>query len=204
MDILKPDGVIYGFCSRFVSMVALSLCWLICSLPVVTMGAATAALNAVCLKMHAGDDPAPVKTSFAYFRSNLRSATAVWLIMLPVGALTAYSGYLCLTAEGLPAFLPAVTIIAGAAYLVCMTYLFACSARYENTPVQTIRNALFIGLRYMGRTLILAAVTLTVLFVCMWNGLTMILGIMTVPALLCYVNCSFIARIFGELEQTRS
>jgi uncharacterized membrane protein YesL len=85
-----------------------------------------------------------------------------------------------------------------------MTYLFACSARYENTPVQTIRNALFIGLRYMGRTLILAAVTLTVLFVCMWNGLTMILGIMTAPALLCYVNCSFIARIFGELEQTRS
>ena len=200
MELLKPEGAIYGFCSRFVSMVVLSVCWVIYSLPVVTIGASTAALNAVCLKMHAGEDPSPAKSFFAYFKSNFRSATAVWLIMLPVGALTAYSGYLCFTAQGLPPFMSAVTVMAGAAYLVCMTYLFACSARYENTPLQTIKNALFIGLRYLGRTLVLAAITLTVLFVFMWNSATMLLGAVTVPAFICYVNCSFITRIFSELE----
>lgn len=200
MELLKPEGAIYGFCSRFVSMTVLSLCWLLCSLPVVTIGASTAALNAVCIKMHMGEDPAPAKSFFAYFRSNFRSATPIWLIMLPIGALTAVSGHLCLTAKDMPAFMPVVTVLAAAAYLICMTYLFACSARYENTPVQTIKNALFIGLRYLGRTLILAAITLTVLFVTMWNHATMLLGALTVPAFITYVNCSFIVKIFSELE----
>ena len=200
MDLLKPEGAIYGFCSRFVDMVVLSVCWLICSLPVVTIGASTAALYAVCLKMHAGEDAHPAHSFFVYFKSNFVSATRVWLMVLPAGALTAFSGYLCLTAEELPTFVPAAALVSGVLLLVCMTYLFACTARYENTPIQTIKNALFIGLRYMGRTIILAAITLTVLFVCMWNGVSMIVGLITAPAFICYVNSSFITRIFSELE----
>lgn len=86
-------------------------------------------------------------------------------------------------------------------YIVTLTYVFACAARYENTPIQTVKNGVFIGLRFAGRTLILLAVTATVLFVCIWNYTTMFIGLLLAPAFLCYVHGSFILHIFEKLEE---
>ena len=105
--------------------------------------------------------------------------------------------------SGAADFFAVVIVILAAVYLVVMTYVFAVAARYENTAVQTIKNALFIGLRYIGRTIILAAVTLTVVFMCCWNYVTMLFGVILAPGFLCYIHSSFIIRIFEKLERER-
>ena len=208
MGLFRPDGIIYSLMTKFSNMVLLSLCWLICSLPVVTIGASTTALYAVCLKMHDDDDAHVARRFFGYFKSNFRHATLVWIPLMIVGGMLLWSSYLYFFGipqmPGISGILLAVLVIASAIYLICMTYVFACVARYENTPLQSIKNAVFIGLRYIGRTLIIAAITLAILFVVMWNYTTMLLGLIFVPAFLCYVNCSFIKRIFGELEERRN
>ncbi len=202
MGIFRPDGVLYSLMTKFTNLVLLSLCWLICSLPVVTIGASATALHAVCFRMHDDDDAHIARKFFGYFRSNFRHATLVWLPLMIVGGMLLWSNYLYFF--GMPQssdILRVILMIASAVYLICMTYVFACVARYENTPFQSIKNAVFIGLRYIVRTLIMAAITLTILFAVMWNYTTMLLGLIFVPAFLCYINCSFIKRIFVELEE---
>lgn len=199
-----PNGIFYRIITRFSHLVLLSLCWLLCSLPVFTIGASTAALYAVIFRMLDDDDAHIVRRYFGYFRSDFKHATLVWLPLMVVGFLLLWSAYLYFW--GIPElpdisdFLLVILIIAAAVYLICLTYVFACVARYENTVLQTIKNALFIGLRYILRTIILAAITLSVIFAVMWNYTTILIGILVAPAFICYINASFIKRIFGELE----
>lgn len=207
MGIFKPDGFIYSVIVKFTNMVLLSLCWLIFSIPIFTIGASTAALYAVCFKMLKDEESHVVKMFISYFRSNFSQATKAWLILLPFGGIILYMSYLYFFGmarlEGASDYLAMIILIAAAVFLITLTYVFACAARYENTARQTIKNAVFIGLRYIGRTIILAAITLTVLFVCAWNMTTVFLGIILAPAFICYVHGSFIIRIFQNLEETK-
>ena len=79
---------------------------------------------------------------------------------------------------------------------------FSCKMA-ENMQARCVPRFIQCFLRYIGRTIILAAITLTVLFVCAWNMTTVFLGIILAPAFICYVHGSFIIRIFQNLEETK-
>lgn len=189
-------------------MVLLSLCWLVCSIPIVTLGASTAALYAVCFKMLRNEEGHVCGQFFSYFKSNFRQATLAWLILLPIGIVIAYMIYLYYfgmsVMDGAADVFAVLTLVAAALYIIAMTYVFACAARYENTPVQTVKNGVFIGLRFLGRTVILLAITVAVMFAAMWNLTTMFIAVLLVPAFLTYVHGSFIIRIFEKLEEERA
>lgn len=72
----------------------LNLLWFVCSLPVFTLGAATAALYDVTLRMARGEEPGLTRRFFQAFRENFRQATTLWLILLGVGALLGLDGYI--------------------------------------------------------------------------------------------------------------
>lgn len=208
MGIFKPDGVIYEAITKFTNMVLLSLCWLVFSIPIVTIGASTTALYSVCFKMLRNEEGHICRQFFSYFKSNFKQATLSWLILLPVGLVIAYFIYLYFwgmpSVEGAADFFAIVLLIAAAVYVIALTYVFACAARYENTPLQTVKNGVFIGLRFIGRTFILLLITAAILFFSLWNYTTMIIGVLLAPAVLCYVHGSFIIRIFEKLEEQRA
>lgn len=208
MGIFKPDGVVYEFIVKFTNMVLLSLCWLLCCIPIITAGASTAALYSVCFKMLKNEEGRVCCMFFRYFKSNFRQATLSWLILLPIGFIITWVLYLYFfgmsSVEGAADYFAVGSLIAAALYVITLTYVFACAARYENTPLQTVKNGIFIGHKFIGRTLILLAITATVLFVCFWNYTTMFIGVILAPAFLCYVHGSFILKIFDKLEEERT
>ncbi len=206
--LFKVDGPVYQAITKFTNMVLLSLCWLLCSIPIVTLGASTTALYSVCFKMLKDEDGHICRQFFSAFKSNFRQATLSWLILLPFGLAIAYMIYLYFfgmaSVKGAADYFSVLTLVAAAVFLIAVTYVFACAARYENTPVQTVKNGIFIGLRFIGRTLILFAITIAIMFVVMWNYTTMFIGLLLAPALLCYVHGSFILKIFEKLEEERA
>lgn len=208
MNLFKPDGIIYRLITKFSQLVLLSLMWLITSIPIVTAGAATAALYSVMFKILKEEDGHIVRQFFSYFKSNFRQATIAWAILLPLGAVIVWMYYLYFF--GMPDmpeaadFFLMVIIIASVVYLITLIYTFACAARYENTPVQTIKNALFIGLRYIGRTVIILVIFAAVIFACLWNYTTMFIGAIFAPAFICYVTGSFQLKLFEKLEKERN
>ncbi len=208
MRLFRADGPLYEIITKFTDMVLLSLCWLVCSIPILTIGASTSALYAECFKMLKSEEGHVCRQFFSYFKSNFKQATLAWLILLPIGVLIAYMIYLYFfgmsVMDGAADVFAILLLVAAALYIITLTYVFACAARYENTPLQTVKNGIFIGLRFLGRTAILLAITVAVMFVALWNYTTMFIALLLVPAFLTYVHGSFILKIFEKLEEERA
>ena len=92
---------IFSYDSKF-SQLLLKLCyacylnllWLVCSLPIVTVGASTTALYYSCLKIVRDEDSHVGACFFRSFRENFKQATALWLILLGLGLFLAGDGYI--------------------------------------------------------------------------------------------------------------
>jgi len=68
-------------------LVILNFLWLVCCLPVITIGASATALCAVAMQMSAGEDPVIVRTFFKAFKENFKQSTGTFLLFLISGAL---------------------------------------------------------------------------------------------------------------------
>lgn len=71
---------------RLMLLVVLNLCWLVCSLPLISCGAATTALYSVLLDRGESSYLSAVPSFFRAFRRQFRQSTCLWLPYLLVGA----------------------------------------------------------------------------------------------------------------------
>lgn len=144
----------------------LNLLWLICSLPVFTAGASTAALYAVTLKVAAEKEGRLTFQFFKAFRENFRQATVLWLILLGAGTFLAADGYILYhlfrTSAGAAAVLwtlvSALVIAASIAYCIVLLYVFPLTASVYNTNAAMLKNSLLIGIRYLFCTILAASI----------------------------------------------
>ena len=140
----------------------LNLLWIICSLPVFTIGASTTALYTVTLKMADDKESEITKTFFRAFKDNFAQATRIWLILLVIGAVLGGDGYVAWhmrsQTTGLPAVLwtlnLALLIVAGIAYVIVMLYIFPLIARFVNNDRAMLKNAFLIGIHYLFCTIV--------------------------------------------------
>lgn len=162
-NLFNLDNPFIQFLARIGDMILVNFLFLICSLPVITIGASLTALHKVGQDMSAEEERSSIRTFFRAFRENFKQATAAWLLVLIF-----FAGMGCnllLTAAyltGLPA-----QVCKWLLYLVIFlmlsiaAYLFPLIARYENTLRQHFINASVLAVVKLPRTLL--AVALNVL-----------------------------------------
>ncbi len=197
----SENGKVTGFISRLVDVFWLNLLWLVCSLPILTIGASTVAAHAVCLKMVDGEEGYITRDFFKAFEANLLQATVLWLI----NAAAAYSLYLdwqIVTKTGDPSvILIVVSIVWSVVVFAAFIYSYPLIARYQNTLVKTVSNSARICLRFFGRTLILAAVLLLEIGLFSWNEVMIFIGVLIGPMILIYTVAGVSKRIFKVIDR---
>ncbi len=197
----SENGKVTGFISRLVDVFWLNLLWLVCSLPILTIGASTVAAHAVCLKMVDGEEGYITRDFFKAFKANLLQATVLWLI----NAAAAYSLYLdwqIVIKTGDPSvILIVVSIVWSVVVFAAFIYSYPLIARYQNTLVKTVSNSARICLRFFGRTLILAAVLLLEIGLFSWNGVMIFIGVLIGPMILIYTVAGVSKRIFKVIDR---
>ncbi len=136
------DHPIWCGLSRITDLFFLNLLFIVCSIPIFTIGATLSAMYSVTLKMAKNEEGYVVKGFFKAFRENFRQSTIVWLIMLAVGivlGLDLYYVYV-LGGEQIMAFrylLWGIVVI----YLMIFSYVFPLISKFENTIKVAMRNA---------------------------------------------------------------
>ncbi|MBQ5977630.1 MAG: YesL family protein [Oscillospiraceae bacterium] len=151
----------------------LNLLWIICSLPIVTIGAATTALNYACLKIVRDEDSHVGAMFFRSFRQNFKQATVLWLIMLGAGLFLAGDAYVVYhlrqnsagTMAVIWTLVLAIIIAAAVAYVIVLEYLFPLLASVENDNRSMLKNAFLIGTHYLFATILIFAVHFAMFFV---------------------------------------
>ena len=151
----------------------LNLLWFVCSLPIVTMGAATTALYYVTLKIAENEEGDITQQFFRAFRSNFRQATVLWLMLLALGVVLGTDLYVLrhLFASTSGPLAVAVTltlalvIVACVAYAFVLVYVFPLLARVDNTNLAMLKNSFLISIRYLSCTICTLLVHVAMAFV---------------------------------------
>ena len=78
------DNIVFQMLGKLVDCVWVSILWVICCIPVFTIGASTTALYYTVHKSIRGDRGYTTRTFFGAFRDNFKAATLPYLIWLAV------------------------------------------------------------------------------------------------------------------------
>ena len=84
----SSEGPLMTYLIKIRDWMFLSVLWLVCSIPVITVGVSTTALYYVTLKMAKNEEVPVFKSFFKSFKDNLKQGILLTLIVLIVGALT--------------------------------------------------------------------------------------------------------------------
>ena len=151
----------------------LNLLWFICSIPIFTIGASTTALYYTSLKVIRNEECHVDVLFFRSFKQNFKQATAIWMILLPIGLFLGADGYILyhlrLTSTGTLAVIwtlvLAVVIAAAVIYVIVLEHIFPLLASVSNTNRAMLKNSFLIGTHYLFATILVFAVHFAMFFV---------------------------------------
>ena len=144
--------------SGLIDLIFSGLLWLVCSLPVVTIGASSTALYYTVMKCVRHNRGRVAPTFFHGFRSNFRQATLIWLLFLLwilIGTADAYA--IGRMGCGPGTVLYSLSRLFFLPPLLYFPWVFAYISRFENTVTGTLKFTGWLMLRYFGRSVLLAA-----------------------------------------------
>lgn len=197
--IFNVDNAVFRFFNTVGYIWWLHILWLLCSLPIITLGASTTALCYSCMKLHRKEGYA-TRNFFYSFKENFAQSTILFLFFLLTGGILLFDLIVC----GRRDFAAGKIIRYGAAALLipyCMTllYAFAVQARFINPPGKTLRYAFFVAGRYFKYTLQMVLVVAAALYlnttIVLVNFITLSIGVGVVV----YILSLYYDKIFTEL-----
>lgn len=136
------DGPFYKWGTEVADVMILSILWLLCSVPLVTLGASTTALFYVYGKKVRGEDPYIVKMFFKSFKENFKPATLLTFI-LGVLWFSSYLYYKMLISGAAPLWLKGVGMFFILQVTVLTLYAFPILSRFH-MPVKNIIVSSFV------------------------------------------------------------
>lgn len=179
MNFNMTDNAIVRALSKLCDFMILNILWVICSIPLFTIGAATTAMYSVMLKIVKNEEGYIVKGFFGAFKANFKKSTILWLIIAAIGIVigldfrmvSMFSGTMRTVFQAVFSMITMVVIFVA-------VYAFPMTARYENTVKQTVKNALLLSVARLPYTLILLVIHVVPVILTLLTGQTLIIGIL--------------------------
>ena len=129
------------FLSKVFDCIVLNILTILCSVPIITLGAATAGMYYAIGRQRRNEGSSVVKDFFHGFASNFRQATGMWLILLPVGVLIVFSMLCAFSLGGGFTVMGVIAAVCFVVYMMVFTWAYPLLTRFDNTVLRTIRNA---------------------------------------------------------------
>jgi uncharacterized membrane protein YesL len=179
MNLFSYDGLFARFLYLVADIVTLHVLWVLCSLPLFTIGASITALSYACMKRIRTNEGYAWKNFLKAFKENFRQSTLIWLIVAGVGMLLYLDMQIARSLDGaLGTFMLVSCSVLLIPYVLVTLYIFPVQAKFENPIAVNFKNALLISLQSFGYSLLLLVVLGT--FVVLTLFFTPLMGLMLV------------------------
>ncbi len=190
--IFRMDSPFTEAMTKLFDLIALNIIFLLCCLPVITIGASCTALHTMTMKIANGDDPSVIKGFFQALKSNFPQATLTWLLLL-VGGGFLYVDSLIAAQVGTGGLLMRCLLgFFSILYLFVLLYIFQIQSRYSNTIRKNLQNALLMAIRQLPKTILLGATVILPLLLTLYGPTSVFL-----ICIVCFlvIGCSLVACI---------
>lgn len=196
----NPDSKIYGLLNKFVLLMHLNLLVVLCSLPVITIGATTSAMHTVILKIYRSEEKHVSSDFFKAFKANFKNGTILWMLLvfilavLIVGVLAAmyYIPHISF-------YVLLVCVALALSFILLINWALILQSRYVYTVGQSLKYGLLAWMKYPGSTFVyLIAIAIPIMLcysVYIWP-IVVCIGI-TLPQMM---SAFLYNRVFDEME----
>lgn len=171
---LNFENPFFQFMNTLVEFIVLNILFLLCSLPIFTIGASITALYSTTMKYAKNEQGYVVRSFFNAFRKNFKQSTLIWIFLMILGSVLVFNISFWYT---LGSILGTILFILIGVLLLCVyltsLYVFPILVRFSNTTFQTLKNALLISLQNFRYTLVLLLINgLSLLFLYLFQPFT--------------------------------
>jgi len=196
-----PQNSFWSGIGKFADVLGLSLAWLFLSLPVVTLGAATAALYDAAARCVRGGQSGPMRRFWTTFCRELKTGAVVTLLWGGVCALL-IGGVLTLRAK--VAFEGATAALVLAAWygvlllpVGALCWMFPLLSRFSFTPGRLIVTGLRLAVGYFPYTILISVSAVAAVVVSEW----LMVPMLVLPCLVALLWTLPMEKVFRKYEE---
>ena len=197
------EGPVFSSLSRLADLFWLNLLFVLCCIPVITVGAASTALYYVTLKMVKDEEGYITRSYFKAFKDNFVQATIIWILFLVV-TVVMFLDFRIANGNNIAelfnsAAVSNIVIVAVGVMLIVvvmtLTYVFALLARFDNTVMNTIKNAFLISVRHLPYTFLMIIISV-IPVVLIWFFPVLLILLLIMFSGVAYINSRYLSKIF--------
>lgn len=201
------DNPIMRGMGRIADFIILNLLWIVCSIPIITIGASTTALYTVMLKLVKNEEGYIAKGFLKAFKENFKQSTIMWVIFLLLGIIFVIDFVsIRLMPNTVGGILQMFFLFMGVLLIAWMVYAFALQARFVNTVKNTMKNALILVFAKLPFSILLIIITIGPVLATFLTFQTLAIGIMVWffvgISLVAWLNSLLLRIVFRKLEES--
>ena len=195
------DNPVWNFMGKVADLVILNLLALICSIPIVTIGASWTAMYFVTIRIVRKEEGYVIRDFFRSFKENFKQATIIWLLVIVIAAI--FAGDIAIYSmmpEQIPQFVMIGVVVLAFLAVGTIVYVFPILSRFHNTTKNTIKNAFLLSIVNIPFTIILIILMIVpyilAIFVIELAPIILLMGL-SLPA---FFSSMIFVRIFRKIE----
>ena len=192
------DSKFYEVVSKIADLVVVNLLFVLCSLPIITIGASTTALYGVTKKMAENREGYIFRNYFRLFKENFKQSTIMWSILLLLALIPTIDLYIINSFEKTIVTTALKGLMLATALAILFVFLYAMAL--QSTIKNTLKNAFLMGIGYFPWTLLIVFITLLpiILLVLLGRSAGSVVYVMLFVgfAVLAYLNSYIFNHIF--------
>ncbi len=145
--IFNPDNIIMSFFSRILDVIVLNFLFIICSIPILTIGSSLTAMYSITLKMVKNEETHIIRGFFKAFKANFRQGTIVGIIAIIIGIFITIDLRIIyiINNDNLKILQLLCYIVAFWGYIVFL-YAFPILARFVHTIKEVFKNSFMVSI----------------------------------------------------------
>ncbi len=145
------DSPFWRFLTKVTNLMILNILFVICCIPIITIGASISALYSVTFKLAANEEGSIHQDFFKSFKSNFKQATIIWVILLIIGVFLFFDFQIIrlLVSGKLYIILLIALCIIAILYAAIFSYIFPLQCKFENTTRNLFKNAFLISFMHL-------------------------------------------------------
>lgn len=194
-NLFNPESQLMITMSRITDFIFLSLFWILCSFPVVTIGASFAALYDASYRTFRQGEKNSWQRFFSVFRSNWKAGIVPTILFLAAfaGLVKAVIGIWNLAVAGTISWmLFSAGAFVAVVVLGMLSVLFPVLSRFENSLGGLIKNTILLSLANLPRTVGLGMLNAVCLLLCA----RLIIPLFFLPAVAALISARFLEPMF--------
>lgn len=188
------------FITKAAKIIFINLLWLVCSLPIITVGASTCAAFYVMLKLVDNEEENIAKQFFKAFKDNFKHGTLMLLITVPTVAAAVF-WWFYISQNDVKLLVKFAAFVYSIIVVLINLYAYPLIARYENSFKNTIKNSIAIAIQYLYSTAVVSVLVAVEIVVFVFCKETLIIGSFFIPGLIFFTISSFVKKTFLAIEQ---